>query len=161
MARGRIKSQGYTVWLPQLPNATQPSLKEWANFIHEDATFALDEDTLIVGHSSGAILALILAQQNQTQIGKVVAVSVFHDNSLNWEPNNRLFDVEFDWQKIQQNTQKLLFVHSDNDPYVPLDQAKFVAEKCNAEIKLIPGQGHFNLEQSSEYRQFPKLLELI
>ncbi len=157
----QLKGQGMQVWLPQLPNAQQPSLKEWANFVQQNAPFAINEHTLIVGHSSGAILALILAQQNQTPIGAVAAVSVFYDNSLKWEPNNRLFDVPFDWQKIQQNAQKLLFVHSDNDPYVPLSQAEYVAKNCKATLVTVPGQGHFNLEQSSRYKEFPKLQELL
>jgi len=63
-----------------------------------------------------------------------VAVSVFHDNSLGWEKNAKLF------------------VHSDTDPYVPLDQAKYVADNREAKMIVIPGQCHFNLEQSPELR---------
>jgi predicted alpha/beta hydrolase family esterase len=159
--KSELESKGVRVWLPTLPHAEQPSLKGWSDYVHENCPFELDEDTLIVGHSSGAILALIVAQQNAQPIGAVVAVSVFHDNSLQWEPNSKLFDVEFDWPKIQQNTQKLLFVHSDDDPYVPLDQAQYVADNCQADLAIITGQGHFNLEKSPEYKQFPKLLELL
>lgn len=149
------------VWLPQLPDAGQPSLREWSNYVRQNAPFAIDQDCLIIGHSSGAILALILAQQNQTPVGAVVAVSVFHDNSLNWEPNNRLFDVRFDWRAIRDNTQKMLFVHSDNDPYVPLDQAEYVSKNCGQQMTIIAGQGHFNLEQSPNFRTFPGLLDLL
>jgi uncharacterized protein len=156
-----LKSRGFQVWLPQLPHAEQPSLQQWADFVHTNCPFALNNETLVVGHSSGAILALVLAQQNSEPIGGVVAVSVFHDNSLNWEPNNKLFDVPFDWAAIQAHAQKLLFIHSDNDPYVPLNQAQFVADNCKADILVIPDQGHFNLERSEGYRQFPKLLEVL
>src|SRR5690349_3041690 len=129
-----LESRGLTVWLPELPNASQPSLNAWAKFVQKECPFAINENTLIVGHSSGAILALILAQKNMQLIGGIVAVSVFHDNSLKWEPNNKLFDVNFEWDAIRANTKKLLFVHSDNDPYVLLDQAQFVANNCQAEI---------------------------
>lgn len=159
--KSELEAKGLQVWLPQLPRAEQPSLQEWAEFVHDNCPFAIDEETLIVGHSSGAILALILAQQNRIPVGGVIAVSVFHDNSLNWEPNSRLFDVAFDWNAIQANANKLLFIHSDNDPYVPLSQAKYVADNCNAKLEVIPGQGHFNLEQSRSYTKFPKLLELV
>jgi predicted alpha/beta hydrolase family esterase len=157
----QLEEKGLQVWLPQLPHAKQPSLREWSNFIHDKCPFTIDEQTLVVGHSSGAILSLILAQQNNTPVGGVVAVSAFPDNSLNWEPNNRLFDVGFDWSAIKAKSGKLLFVHSDTDPYVPLDQAKYVADHCEAELIIIPGQGHFNLEQSPDYRTFPKLLEIL
>lgn len=159
--KSELEAKGLQVWLPQLPHAEQPSLQEWAEFVHNNCPFAINEEALIVGHSSGAILALVLAQQNSTSVGGVIAVSVFHDNSLNWEPNSRLFDIALDWNAIQANANKLLFIHSDNDPYVSLDQAKYVADNCNAKLEVIPGQGHFNLEQKKSYTKFPKLLELI
>lgn len=159
--KSELETRGLQVWLPELPHAGQPSLKEWSEFIYENRPFDINEETLIIGHSSGAILALILAQQSKTPIGGVIAISVFHDNSLQWEPNNKLFDVVFDWDAVHDNAAKLLFIHSDNDPYVPLDQARHVADNCRAELITIPGQGHFNLEQSEDYKEFPKLLEIL
>lgn len=156
-----LELQGFTVWLPELPHAKQPSLRSWSRFVRKECPFAINENTLIVGHSSGAILSLIIAQNNFEPIGGIVAVSVFHDNSLKWAPNNKLFDVSFEWDTIRANAKKLLFVHSNDDPYVPLEQAQFVANNCQAEIVVLPDQGHFNLEKSESYREFPKLLDLI
>ncbi|MGB4762216.1 MAG: alpha/beta hydrolase [Candidatus Saccharimonas sp.] len=159
--RGELEDKGITVWLPQLPRAEQPSLRMWWEFVKNECPLPIDNDTLIVGHSSGAILALVIAQNNPEKIGAIVDVSVFHNNSLNWEPNSKLFDIEFDWTAIQQSADKLLFIHSDNDPYVPLEQAKYVADRCAGELVVVPGQGHFNLEQSSSYAEFPYLLETL
>lgn len=156
-----LEHHGFDTWLPTLPHATQPSLHEWGRFVRSNCPFPINSDTLIVGHSSGAILALILAQQNKEPIGGVVGVSVFHDNSLNWEPNNRLFDVAFAWGNISAHARRLLLVHSDNDPYVPLAQARFVAKRSGAELVVVPGEGHFNLEQSPDYKAFPKLLTIL
>lgn len=159
--KGELEQRGLTVWLPQLPQAEKPSLRKWHRFIKEQCPFAINEETLIVGHSSGAILALVLAQNNMEKIGAIVDVSVFHDNSLHWEPNDQLFDVQFDWTAIRDGVNELLFIHSDNDPYIPLYQAQYVATNTGAEMMVIPGEGHFNLERSHEYRQFPKLLEIL
>ncbi len=156
-----LEGRGLQVWLPQLPHAEQPSLNEWYKFLQKECPFAINEDTLIIGHSSGAILALIIAQNNAEKVGAIVDVSVFHDNSLQWEPNDKLFDVDFDWSAIKNNVNKLFFVHSDDDPYVPLDQAQFVADNCNAELVMLSGQGHFNLEKSEDYHQFSKLAGLM
>lgn len=54
------------------------------------------------------------------KIGAIVDVSVFHDNFLQWQSNNKLFDIQFDWNAIQQGAKEMLFIHSDNDPYVTL-----------------------------------------
>ncbi len=159
--KGELEAKGLFVWLPQLPHPEQPSLRAEADYVYASCPFPIDEDTLIVGHSSGAILALILAQESKAKIGGIVAVSVFHDNSLKWEANNSLFDVPFEWQAIRENVDRLLFVHSDTDPYVPLKQAQFVADHCKAQMLVLPNQGHFNLEQSQEYSAFPKLIEIM
>lgn len=156
-----LEGKGFTVWLPQLPHSEQPSLRKWQLFVKEECPFPINEQTLIVGHSSGAILALVLAENNIEKIGAIVDVSVFHDNSLEWQPNSNLFDVQFDWTAIRLGVNELLFVHSDNDPYVPLNQAQFVATNTGGEMIVIPGEGHFNLERSNEYKQFPKLLEIL
>jgi predicted alpha/beta hydrolase family esterase len=159
--KGELEGEGLAVWLPQLPDAEQPSLRAWADFVRAECPFVINNDTLVVGHSSGAILVLILAQENQQAIGGVVAVSVFHDNSLGWEPNDKLFDVPFDWPAIRKHAPKLLLINSDNDPYVPLTQPQYIARNLHAELLVIPGQGHFNLEQSPAYRAFPALTAVL
>lgn len=156
-----LERKGLTVWLPQLPHAEQPSLKDWQQFVKGQCPFPINEETLIVGHSSGAILALVLAENNRAKIGAIVDVSVFHDNSLQWQPNDQLFDVPLDWTAIRNGVNELLFIHSDNDPYVPLNQAQHVATVTDSEIIVIPGEGHFNLEKSDDYKQFPKLLDIL
>jgi predicted alpha/beta hydrolase family esterase len=158
----KLKKKSLETWVPWLPHAEQPSLSEWLDFVKEECPFEIDEDTIVVGHSSGAILALLLAQENGHKVGKVICVSVFHDNSLEWDANARLFDVTFDWMKIQANvSERILCIHSDDDPYVPLDQAKYVADSVGAEMIVVQNQGHFNLEKSPEYSKFPLLLELL
>ena len=159
--QSQLEAKGLQVFLPELPNPGMPSLQEWADVIWANCPFIINRDTLIVGHSSGAILSLIVAQQSPQIVGSVVGVSVFYDNSLRWEPNSRLFDVDFDWPAIRQNVEKLILIHSDNDPYVPVEQANYVAKNCGIGLEVISGQGHFNLEHSEEYRQFPKLIEIL
>lgn len=156
-----FEGRGMNVWLPQLPQAEQPSLRKWQRFVKEECPFPINEQTLIVGHSSGAILALVLAENNIEKIGAIVDVSVFHDNSLQWQPNNQLFDVKFDWTAIKEGVNELLFIHSDNDPYVPLNQAQYVATNTGGKMIVIPGEGHFNLERGDQYKQFPMLLGML
>lgn len=148
------------VWLPSLPNADKPSLKEWLKFVEENCPFEIDKDTIVVGHSSGAILGMLMLQAGYT-LGALIAVSIFIDNTLDWEPNDRLFDVDFDYDKIRANRSKRLIINSETDPYVPLEKAEEVAGKSRTELMVIKNQGHFNLEQSKNYKEFPRLLEIL
>lgn len=160
-----LQAKGLTVWLPKLPHAEQPSLQEELTFVKSKAPFKLDEETLIVGHSSGAILALVLAGEVQ-RLGAVVAVAPFVPTTTPyaatiWEPNARLFDVNIDWRSVKNTKASRLIIHSDNDPYIPADVSEYIATLSNAKRIIISGQGHFNLEASKEYKKFPKLLGLL
>ena len=64
-----------------------------------------------------------------------------------------LFDVQFNWTAIREGVKELLFIHSDNDPYVPLNQAQFVSTNTGAEMIVVPGESHFNLEITSQCRR--------
>ena len=153
--------RGFEVWVPQLPNPQQPSLAECSDFVQAECPFVIDENTLIVGHSSGSILAVVVAQKYNNKIGAIVCVSAFHDNSLGWDANNKLFDVQLNCDNVAKNVETRLFLHSDDDPYLPIEQGEFVAKACDGEFLVIPGQGHFNLEKSESYKQFPLLLKLL
>ena len=153
----QLEAKGLEVWVPQLPNADQPSLKEWSDYVLNNCPFVIDGDTLLVGHSSGAICSLLVAQQ-LISLGQVVAVSIFCNNTLGWEANNRLFDQDFDWAALKLISDKVLLISSDDDPYVTIDQPEDIARTSGAELLIWPGQGHFNLEKTQDYKAFPRLL---
>lgn len=160
----KLKAKEIEVWLPYLPHAAQPLLSEWLEFVTSSCPFSIDEDTMIVGHSSGATLALALA--SQMKIGALVAVSPFVPvgesyAGLDWNANAKLFDVKFNWNAIKANTAKRLIVCSDDDPYIPTKVFHYISEQIDAEIIEVPEQGHFNLEKSEKYQKFPLLLGLL
>lgn len=168
-----FRRRGFEVWLPQLPHAQLPSLREWIDFVRSDCPFGIDGDTLIVGHSSGAILALLIASESQEKPGLVVAVSPFVPTSTayvatSWENNARLFDI--DVEKLlrplsadnhDDEESNVIVVHSDDDPYIPLSVAEYIATVCSGELVVMPGQGHFNLEKGPEYTAFPELMCIV
>jgi len=121
-----------------------------------------DKDSIIIGHSSGAVLVLHILQNlpGDIIIDRAFLVSVFKDD-LGWPNLKNLFSEPLDWGEIKKHAHQIVLPHSDNDPYVPLDHAKFIAKKLNAELIIKKGQGHFNLEVGAEYARFPTLLELI
>ena len=160
----RLKAKHVEVWLPHLPHAEQPSLAEWFEFVSSGCPFIPDEDTIVIGHSSGAALTLVVA--GKMRVGAIVAVSPFVPMSsmysgTEWEANARLFDVDFDWDAIKTNAAKRLVVCSDDDPYSPMSVFHYISEQINAETQLISEQGHFNLEKSATYREFPALVNLL
>lgn len=158
----QLEADGYTVWLPQLPNSVMPSTRTYNEFLISNADFAFNEETILIGHSSGAVEILSLLQHlpEDAKIGAAYLVSAFKDD-LGWESLTRLFEEPFDFSKIKTKAGKFVFLHSDNDSYVPLEQARYLSEQVGGELIIKTGQGHFNTELSESYKEFPLLLHII
>jgi predicted alpha/beta hydrolase family esterase len=160
--KGKLVGRGYHVWLPQLPNAEKPNSKTYTDFLLSNKDFTYDENTVIIGHSSGAVEVLHLLQNlpTQTRIKGAVLVSAFKDD-LTWESLSDLFLEPFDFDKIKEHCSKFIFIHSDDDPYCPIDHAKYLATKTDGELIVFDGQGHFNTEVGPQYEQFPEIIQFI
>lgn len=158
----QLEHDGYKVWLPQLPDCDAPDTTKYNKFLLWDPNFVFDDETIVIGHSSGAVEILSLLQHlpEYANIKAAFLVSAFKDN-LGWDSLKGLFIEPFDFENIRSKAERFIFIHSDNDPYVPLEQAEYIAERLNGKLLLLPGQGHFNTEQSERYKEFPELLEII
>lgn len=158
----QLEQDGYKVWLPQLPSSDKPSTKTYNEFLLSNPDFVFTDDTIVIGHSSGSVEVLSLLQHlpEGKKVKAVFLVSAFRDD-LGWDALTDLFVEPFDFEKIRTKADKFVFFHSDNDPYCPLEGAKYLAEQVGGELIVKTGQGHFNTELSGQYKAFPELLELI
>jgi len=150
---------GYEVWAPDLPNSGAPNEDTYTKFFAQ-ANFPFNEDTILIGHSSGAVALLKLLPKIGASVRATFLVSAF-DDDLGWPNLKGLFVKPFNFDKIRQNGGKIFFFHSDDDPYIPLMQADRIARQCAGTLIPLPGQGHFSTENDPSFREFPKLLGKI
>jgi predicted alpha/beta hydrolase family esterase len=160
--KGILVGQGHAVWLPQLPDAAAPNAKTYTDFLLSNSDFTFDEDTIIIGHSSGAVEALHLLQHlpDGATIKASILVSAFKDD-LGWDSLKGLFVEPLDFDTIKSHCANFTFIHSDDDPYCPLEHAEYLTLKTGGELIVFEGQGHFNTELGPQYKQFPEILDFI
>lgn len=160
--KGELEKNGYEVWLPDLPGADKPNIEKYNQFILGNKDFEFNSETIIIGHSSGAvaILGLLEALPEDIQVDTCYLIASFKDD-LGWDVLKGLFVKPFDFDVIKRKAKKFVFFHSDDDPYCPLEHAEYLSSKVSGELVVINGQGHFNLEKSPKYTKFPELLEKI
>lgn len=157
--KSQLEGLGYEVWVPDLPNAERPNIDAYNKFLLSSGwDFS---DNLIIGHSSGSVAILGLLQElpEVQTIDTAVLVGTFR-GSLERDDLADI-DIPYDYQKIKSRAKQFLVVHSDNDPYCPLDGAKWVAEQLAAEVIIIPGGQHFSYHLDPKYKQFPELLDIV
>ncbi len=156
-------SKGFEVWCPDLPEPDNPSIERYNKFILENIPFKFDKETILIGHSSGAvaILGLLEALPAATTVQASYLVGSFK-NDLGWDSLKQLFVKPFDFQQIKSKSRLWYFLHSDNDPYCPLEQAQYLHGQIGGDLIVLPGQKHFSIGTAGEqYKQFPYLFHLI
>lgn len=160
--KNELEARGYEVWVPLLPNNHTPNREVYNDFLLSgkwDFT-----DNLIIGHSSGAVSILnLLMDERCPHINTGVlagAWSHMEETDLDREQFKDLFPLDgFDFDLIKQKTDRLLFLHGEDDPLCPLDQAKWLASQAASDIITLPKGGH--LSQSFGFTELPQLIEAL
>ncbi|MCB9812757.1 alpha/beta hydrolase [Candidatus Nomurabacteria bacterium] len=160
--KAQLEEKGHGVWVPDLPRADEPNIARY-NELLLSGDFDYGDETMLVGHSSGAvaILGLLEALPDEVVVDTAVLVGSFKDD-LGWEKLAGLFEKPFDLAKIKTKAKRFVFFHSDNDPYCPLEHAEYLSEQLGGELIVKSGQAHFSVKTAGEkYREFPEVLKIL
>lgn len=165
--KSELEKRGYKVWSPDLPNSDIPNLNDWLNTIFSYKDFEFNNETLLVGHSSGATLILRILEKLPENIKIKKAILVAAPVELGTIPEyfpykKDLIKGGFNWQKIRNSCEEFYFIHSENDKYqCGVSQGKILENNLGGNLIIRPNEGHFNLEVGPQYKEFPFLLEII
>lgn len=145
------------VWVPQLPNAESPDMTRYREFVF-NSDFGFNTETLMVGHSSGAVtvLSILEALPDDTCIGTAVMVGVYRPEIKHFSSPEAL-----DISKIKGKAKRFVFIHSDNDPYCPLEHAEYFSKELGGELIMIPGQDHFSAQINPIHTTLPEMLDIL
>lgn len=154
-----LGQRGVQCYVPQFPTPEGQSLENWLKVFAAQAG-PLDKESLLIGHSVGAVFALRLLERLEHAIGAAVLVAGF-TGKLNLPEydalNSSFVESRFDWSRIRQRARKFICLSGENDPYVPAEQGREIANNLMVRHVLIAGGGHLNAE--SGFIAFPRLIE--
>jgi predicted alpha/beta hydrolase family esterase len=160
--KSKLESEGYEVWVPLLPQNHTPNRTAYNDFLFSQGWNF--EDDIIIGHSSGAVSVLnLLMDERCPKIKFGVLLGAWAGGVPNgYEEGNQqfinLFPPDgFDFELIMSKAGKLAFLHGDNDPYCPLEQAKFLAKNLNAPLTVVPNGHHLG----SKFKELPELWSIL
>lgn len=164
----KLERQGYEVHVPELPGNHMPNRRIYNDFIFSQGWDLTDG--IVIGHSSGAVSVLNLLMDERCphiRLGVIVgawAGMTDADNervkSLGMEPEQfqELFLPEgFDFERIKQKADELVFLHGDDDPYCPIEQAQWLAERTGSELVVVPNGHHLG----TKFKELPELWNII
>lgn len=124
-----MEARGGHVMAPTLPNTNEPNVEEQIKFIVDNAQF--NENTILVGHSLGAVVAMKALERKGVKIRKLVLLSGFVDLEGCLDTDEAYvstFDWTFDYEKIKSLTNEIVVIGDKNDTDVPPLQAYKLAK---------------------------------
>lgn len=159
-----LEAKGFKVFSPDLPNSIHPKTEEWLEAVKN---WKLDEESIIIGHSSGGTLILRILENlpETTRINKAILVAAPLDKGSIpkfWLLKEDITEAAFDWLKIKNKAKEFVLIYSDNDPYdCGVRHGEVLHKIVGGKFIIKTGEGHFNLEVGEKYKQFPEILKYI
>lgn len=131
---------GVTVVSPgEYPDAQVGRESVWVPFIE---SLGIDENTILIGHSTGAITAMRIAETHKI-LGSVLITPYHTDLGLDNEKEAEYFDRPWNWQAQKDNQKWVIQFNSTDDLFIPLAEARFVHQQLDSEYYELEGKGHF------------------
>lgn len=147
-----LEKKNLTVLAPTMPDNIMAKSSVWLAYMQN--TLECNEETIIVGHSSGAVAAMRYAE-NHKLLGTVLVSPCYTDLDNELERMAGYYDTPWNWDTIKKNQQWIIQFASTDDPFIPIQESRHIHEKLNSEYLEFTDQGHFGS------KEVPQLLSAI
>ena len=143
-AEKALLQRGLSVVLPPngMPDPLRARSSIWIPYIIDE--LGCDQNTILIGHSSGASSALRIAEKHRLR-GLVLVAAYDNDLGDELERESGYFDTPFSWEDIQNNCDYIIQFAGTQDSLVPYDVQERVS-KClqpKCDFHAIAGDDHF------------------
>ncbi|OQR82158.1 26S proteasome non-ATPase regulatory subunit 12, partial [Thraustotheca clavata] len=136
----KIRSVGHEAVLRDMPDPYVARESIWIPFMKNE--LGCDENSIIVGHSSGAEAAMRFAEKNKVH-GLVLASACATDLGDANERASGYYSRPWEFQKIKANAQWIIQFGSPDDPFLPIAEQNEVAHGLQADYYCLEERGHY------------------
>lgn len=155
-----VKTQLEAIGVPTIAQ-TMPDNKLaresiWLPFLRDELNAG--ENSIIVGHSSGAVAAMRFAETDKI-LGSVLIGACYTDLGDRNERLSGYYNRPWQWNKIKENQEWIVQFASTDDPWIPIEEARLIHEQLGTDYRESNNQGHFGGDY--EKTEFPELVDAI
>ena len=147
----------HRVQMPSLPNSSEPNDEEQAQFVINNCN--INENTVIVGHSFGGVVALRLLERGMKAKGVVLLCTPFSGKFLDEKVRASVTTAckkGFDFEKIKRNAQRFTLLYDSRDYVVPMSDGEAFARKLGVNLNRVNGS-----EPHMSGKEEPAVLETL
>ena len=156
--KAELEQRGARVQAPQLPNTDNPTEVEQVQYVLDNVAF--DENTVLVGHSLGGLVAMRVLEKLPHKIHHLMMVAPailpqFYqgNDDIDTETGERKrfidhFSYDFDFGKISSQAVHKTILQDNNDSESRKPSMRYIAENIGATLcKTVANKRHFVAEQ--------------
>lgn len=146
-----LRALGLTVISQTFPDNIKARSSYWLPFLE---SLGPDEQTILIGHSSGAMAAMRYAETHRL-LGSVLVGVCHTDLGDRFEAASGYYNRPWSWERIRANQQWIGIFNSTDDPHIPIAEPRFVAAQLRGNYFEFTNRGHFT------DATFPELTDYI
>ncbi len=138
--KAALKQKGFSVAAPTMPDNVEAKSSVWLPYMRD--VLKCDANTVVIGHSSGAVAAMRYAEEHQL-LGSVLIGACYTDLGHESERLAGYYSAPWQWDKIKKNQRWTMLLASTDDPYIPVSEARFIHDQLGSDYVEFTEQGHF------------------
>ncbi|XP_026786535.3 serine hydrolase RBBP9 [Pangasianodon hypophthalmus] len=138
--------------LRNMPDPVTARESIWLPFMEKE--LQCDEETVIIGHSSGAAAAMRYSETHKV-FGIILVGAYTSDLGDENERASGYFSRPWEWERIRANVKHIVQFGSTDDPFLPWEEQQEVADGLKPELHKYTDRGHF------QNTHFPELISAI
>ena len=147
-----LRRLGLDVVNVTFPDNVRARASVWLPFLD---TLDVDDRTVLVGHSSGAVAALRYAESHRL-LGSVLVGVCHTDLGDPGERASGYYAAPWRWDAIRRNQQWIGIFNSLDDPHIPIAEPRHIAAQLGCSYFEFADRGHF-----TERQPFPELVAFV
>lgn len=152
--KAELEKIGLAVIGETLPDSILARERYWIEFLKEK--ICVDENTILIGHSSGAVCAMRFSETNKI-LGSILISPCYTDLGDEMEQQSGYFNRPWQWDKIKDNQEWIVQFSSTDDPYVPIEESRYIHKMLGTEYFEFENRGHFYENQDT----FPEIISVV
>jgi len=147
-----LRALGLDVINHTFPDNIKARASVWLPYLE---TLDADENTILIGHSSGAVAAMRYAETHRLA-GSILVAACHTDLGDAFEKASGYYAEPWQWKRIREQQPWIAIYSSSDDPHIPIDEPRFIAAQLRCSYFEFTDRGHFN-----DQRQFPEIVDLV
>lgn len=155
--KNELEKLGVTCLSPDLPDNVAARMSYWFPYFEDE--LKIGENDIVVGHSSGALAIMKYAETHKLG-GSILVGTYYTDLGYEDERTSGYFDTNWNWDSIKANQPWTAIFASKDDPYIPIEEPRFIRDNLDSEYYELENEGHFGGHENPKL-EFPELLALL